>query len=41
MQLKRISNISHQYDAFLIDAWGVLHDGGQVFSSAYESLLKN
>ncbi len=42
-KINNLSEISHQYDAFLIDAWGVLHDGGKVFSQAYDCLkqLKN
>jgi HAD superfamily hydrolase (TIGR01459 family) len=37
-KLERLNQISNQYDAFLIDAWGVLHDGASVFSHAYECL---
>jgi len=36
--IKKLSDISDHYDAFLIDAWGVLHDGGKVFPYAYECL---
>ena len=37
-KLERLSQLSNQYDAFLIDAWGVLHDGASVFPHAYECL---
>ena len=33
-----LQDISDQYDAYLIDAWGVLHDGGQVFPEALACL---
>ena len=36
--INNLSEISDQYDAFLIDAWGVLHEGGKVFPHAYECL---
>ncbi|MCF6189609.1 MAG: TIGR01459 family HAD-type hydrolase [Cocleimonas sp.] len=36
--INKLSEISDQYDAFLIDAWGVLHDGGKVFPHAYDCL---
>lgn len=38
LEIKNLSQISEYYDAFLIDAWGVLHDGGQVFPLACECL---
>ena len=38
LEIKKLSQISEHYDAFLIDAWGVLHDGGEVFPDAYECL---
>lgn len=37
-EIKKLSQISEHYDAILIDAWGVLHDGGKVFPDAYECL---
>ena len=37
-KLERLSQLSNQYDAFLIDAWGVLHDGASVFPHAFECL---
>ena len=36
--IKSLSTISKNYDAFLIDAWGVLHDGGFVLPNALECL---
>lgn len=42
--IKNLSTISKNYDVFLIDAWGVLHDGGFVFPNALEcltSLMRN
>ena len=42
-KIKNLREVSKKYDAFLIDAWGVLHDGGIVFPNAIECLrsLKN
>ncbi len=37
-KIKNLSTISKNYDAFLIDAWGVLHDGGPAFPKALECL---
>lgn len=37
-KINNLSQISDLYDAFLIDAWGVLHDGGEVFPHAYQCL---
>ncbi len=31
-QLSGVAEIAADYDAFLVDAWGVLHDGGEVFA---------
>jgi HAD superfamily hydrolase (TIGR01459 family) len=33
-----LQDVFNQYDAYLIDAWGVLHDGGQVFPEALACL---
>ena len=38
LEIKKLSQISEHYDAFLTDAWGVLHDGGEAFPDAYECL---
>ena len=43
-RIENLSDISNDYDAFLIDAWGVLHDGGTVFPDALvclKSLIKD
>jgi len=37
-KIKNLSTILQNYDAFLIDAWGVLHDGGFVFPKALKCL---
>ncbi len=37
-KIKNLSDIPKNYDAFLIDAWGVLHDGGLAFPKALECL---
>jgi HAD superfamily hydrolase (TIGR01459 family) len=37
-QLDKLRKIIDQYDVFLIDAWGVLHDGGHAFPHATSSL---
>ena len=37
-KINKLNEIIDQYDAFLIDAWGVLHDGGKVFPQAYACL---
>lgn len=36
--IERLNEISDNYDAFLIDAWGVLYDGGAVFPHARDCL---
>ena len=38
ISIKNLSTISRDYDTFLIDAWGVLHDGGTAFPKALECL---
>ncbi len=37
-RINKLNEIIDQYDVFLIDAWGVLHDGGKVFPQAYDCL---
>lgn len=37
-QIKEISEISTQYDGFLIDLWGVTHDGQQPFPGVIHAL---
>lgn len=36
--LDGLSDIAHEYDAFLIDLWGVIHDGSQRYPLALEGL---
>ena len=36
--ISKIQDIQHQYDAFIIDVWGVLHNGHQVFPGVLETL---
>ena len=38
--IKGLSQIQSQYDAFLIDLWGVVHNGVQLYPSAID-VLKN
>lgn len=36
--IKGISNIIDQFDTFILDQWGVLHNGGKAFPAAIETL---
>ena len=36
--LTGVAEIAADYDALLVDAWGVLHDGGEVFAPALDCL---
>ena len=36
--IKGLSEIYHKYDVFLIDLWGVIHNGKQLYSGAIEVL---
>ena len=36
--MKSISKLFDQYEAFIVDIWGVVHDGGDVFSGTVECL---
>jgi HAD superfamily hydrolase (TIGR01459 family) len=38
--LPAISSVVQRYSAFLIDAWGVLHDGGRVYPGAVDCLRR-
>jgi HAD superfamily hydrolase (TIGR01459 family) len=35
-EIKDLSNLIDQYDAYIFDIWGVLHDGGEVFEGTLE-----
>lgn len=37
--LSSIASIAGDYDAFLLDLWGVIHDGEQLYPDVYESLV--
>ena len=39
-EINGLSELVHDYDTFLVDAWGVLHDGGSAFKAAQECLCK-
>lgn len=39
-QLEGLAAIVDRYDAFLVDAWGVLHDGGTAFAPAADCLAR-
>ncbi len=36
--IESISDILHEYDAFIIDLWGVMHDGTQLYSGAKDAI---
>ena len=38
--IKSVDEISGQYDGFLIDQWGVLHDGVDIFPAALATLKR-
>jgi len=38
--IKGLSQIQSKYDAFLIDLWGVMHNGIQLYPSAIDVLKK-
>lgn len=37
--LSSVSNIIPHYNAFLLDLWGVIHDGTQLYSGVHETLV--
>ena len=37
-QLQGLASLADRYDAFIVDLWGVLHDGVTAFPAAVESL---
>jgi len=37
-KINNLQTLSNHYDVFLIDAWGVLHDGGKAFTDAVNCL---
>ena len=39
-KLDHLSEIYKEYDAFLIDLWGVMHNGIKLYSSALEVIQK-
>ena len=38
MIINNISEIIQKYDTFILDQWGVLHNGGNAFEHAVETL---
>ena len=38
--LSSIASISDNYNAFLLDLWGVIHDGSQAYPNVYDTLIK-
>lgn len=38
--LSSIASITHAYDAFLLDLWGVIHDGTNLYPNVYDTLVK-
>ena len=37
--IKGLNQIHENYDTFLVDLWGVIHDGQKKFKHAYKTLL--
>ena len=37
-KLEHLSSIFHEYDAFIIDLWGVMHDGVTMNNSAVKAV---
>ncbi len=38
--ISSISGIIHNYDAFLLDLWGVVHDGAQLYEGVHETISR-
>ena len=38
IELNRLSEIYNSYDTFIIDLWGVMHDGIKAYSKAIETV---
>lgn len=43
-EVRKLTDLMHEYDAFIFDIWGVLHDGGELFENTaktFNELSKN
>ena len=38
IELKNLSEIYENYDVFIIDLWGVVHNGEKIFNGIYKVL---
>ena len=39
-KLEHLSEIFQEYDAFIIDLWGVMHDGVNLYNSAVKAVME-